>query len=109
MRRELHGFNALLRVSLALLVFVFGTESALHAGSQENQHAFDAAREPPPANAPDRYDTWSGALITTFFGDAYGVRLGASYQDVLQWLPRFRPYETITRTWSSTLFTPSPI
>jgi hypothetical protein len=48
---------------------------------------FDAAREPPPANAPDRYDMWSDALITTYFGDAYGIRLGASYRDVVQWLP----------------------
>jgi hypothetical protein len=54
---------------------------------------FDAPREPPTANDPDRYDTWSGALITTFFGDAYGIRLGASYRDVVQWLPRFRPFD----------------
>jgi hypothetical protein len=54
---------------------------------------FDATREPPRLDDPDRYDQWYGALITTYFGDAYGIRLGARYRDVLQWLPRLRPYE----------------
>ena len=54
---------------------------------------FDATREPPRPDDPNRYDTWSGALITTFFGDAYGIRLGARYRDVVKWLPRFRPYD----------------
>ena len=54
---------------------------------------FDAAREPPHLDDPDRYDLWYGALIRTFFGDSYGVRLGAHYHDVLQWLPRLRPYD----------------
>ncbi len=42
---------------------------------------------------PGRYDTWSGALITTYFGDAYGVRLGAPYRDVIKWLPSLRPFD----------------
>ncbi len=54
---------------------------------------FDAAREPPRPDDPKRYDTWCGALLTTFFGDAYGIRLGARYRDVVKWLPRFHPYE----------------
>jgi hypothetical protein len=53
---------------------------------------FDAPNEPPNLNDPERYDKWSGALIYTFFADAYGVALGARYQDVVQWLPRLRPY-----------------
>jgi hypothetical protein len=53
---------------------------------------FDATREPPPLDDPNRYDTWSGALITTYFGDAYGIRLGASHRDVVRWLPHLRPY-----------------
>jgi hypothetical protein len=54
---------------------------------------FDPAHVPPLLNNPDRYDQWYGALIVTFFGDAYGIRLGAHYRDVLQWLPRLRPYD----------------
>lgn len=53
---------------------------------------FDASREPPRLDDPERYDVWSGALIRTFFGDAYGIPLGAHYPDVLQWLPRLRSY-----------------
>ena len=54
---------------------------------------FDPAHGPPRLDNPDRYDQWYGALIVTFFGDAYGIRLGAHYRDVLQWLPRLRPYD----------------
>jgi hypothetical protein len=54
---------------------------------------FDPRHEPPPADDPGRYDTWSGALITTYFGDAYGVQLGAHYRDVIQWLPNLRPFD----------------
>jgi hypothetical protein len=80
---------------------------------------FDPASEPPPADVPEacefdgtenargaktcrrcgrplkmrtRYDVWYGALITTYTGEHYGVRLGASYEDVLKWLPGLRPY-----------------
>ncbi len=53
---------------------------------------FDAPNEPPDLNDPDRYTKWMDALITTFFGDAYGIKLGAHYRDVVKWLPRLRPY-----------------
>jgi hypothetical protein len=80
---------------------------------------FDPAIEPPPVDVPEdcvrcgshnrrgsrvcsrckarlkmrsRYDVWSGALIATWDGDHYGVKLGASYADVLKWLPDMRPY-----------------
>lgn len=52
---------------------------------------FDAPREG-PADNEDRYDIWSGALIVTYFGDAYGIRLGAHHRDVLKWMPCLRPY-----------------
>ena len=39
-----------------------------------------------------RYDVWSGALVTTYTGDGFGVPMGASYADVLRWLPAMRPY-----------------
>ena len=38
------------------------------------------------------YDVWSGALVTTYTGDGFGVPMGASYSDVLRWLPEMRPY-----------------
>ena len=53
---------------------------------------FDAPNEPPDLNDPDRYTKWMDALIRTFFGDAYGIKLGAHYRDVVKWLPRLRPY-----------------
>jgi len=61
--------------------------------SAQDYLGFDAPRASPRADDPDRYDTWSGALIETFFGDAYGVQLGASYRDVLKWRPRLLPYD----------------
>lgn len=54
---------------------------------------FDAAREPPRLDNPQRYDIWSGALIKSYVGDAYGITLGAHYRDVVKWLPRLRPYD----------------
>jgi hypothetical protein len=39
-----------------------------------------------------RYDVWYDALITTYSGDKYGVKLGSNYVDVLKWLPTLRPY-----------------
>lgn len=80
---------------------------------------FDPLREPPPADVPDTcsrcgsdnersrrrcatcggklemkssYDVLCDALITTYTGDRYGVRLGASYADVAALVPRLRPY-----------------
>src|SRR2546423_1177954 len=80
---------------------------------------FDPTSEPPPADVPEEcefdhasnprgakfcrlcqrslkmrtpQDVWYDALITTYTGDRYGVRLGADYGDVLKWLPTLRPY-----------------
>lgn len=80
---------------------------------------FDPKTEPPPSDVPDdcdycgasnprgatlcgnckrqlrmrtRYDVWYDALITTYSGEHYGVPLGASYEEVLRWLPTLRPY-----------------
>ena len=81
--------------------------------------SFDPLTEPPPTDVPEecehdgtqnprgtkycrlckrplemksRYDVWYDALITTYSGDHYGVKLGARYSDVLKWLPTMRPY-----------------
>src|SRR5262249_8605981 len=53
---------------------------------------FDAQHGPPPLDDPRRYDIFTDALIRSYFGDAYGIPLGASYRDVVRWLPRLRPY-----------------
>ena len=80
---------------------------------------FDPAKEPPPSDIPvdcyydsadnprgatvcrkcgrplrmrSKYDVWMDALIATYTGDRYGIHLGASYRDVLQWMPAMRPY-----------------
>jgi len=82
---------------------------------------FDPAREPPPSDIPDqcekckhwnargvtvcrycgaplemrnRYDVWTDALITTYSGEIYGVKLGAPYSDVIRWITNMRPYTT---------------
>lgn len=49
--------------------------------------------EPPRRDDPKRYDVFTDALIRSYFGDAYGIPLGAHYRDVVRWLPRLRPYE----------------
>ena len=86
---------------------------------------FDPAREPPPSDVPEQcptdsvwnargakvckkcgrtlkmrsnYDVWMDALITTYTGDRYGIRLGASYRDALKWMPAMRPYRDRSQT-----------
>lgn len=79
---------------------------------------FDPATEPPPSDVPEecdcgasnprgrimcqickkrlammtRYAVWRDALIRTYMGERYGVRLGAAYAEVIKWLPTMRPY-----------------
>lgn len=80
---------------------------------------FDPTREPPPENVPaecsrcgkrnargaticaacrsklrfqSAYEIWLDALIATYSGDIYGVKLGASYRDTIRWLPQMRDY-----------------
>ena len=81
-------------------------------------YRFDPAGEPPPADVPDvcdcgavnprgrrkcldcrrplvmlgRYGAWIDALIVSYLGERYGVTLGASFREVIKWLPLMRPY-----------------
>lgn len=81
-------------------------------------YSFDPATEPPPDDVPwecdcgsanprgrktcqsckkrlaimTRYAVWQDALIGTYTGDRYGVRLGVPYADAIKWLPSMRPY-----------------
>jgi hypothetical protein len=45
-----------------------------------------------PGPRMDPYDVLCDAVIATYTGDRYGVPLGGSLRDVLQWVPRLRPY-----------------
>jgi hypothetical protein len=87
--------------------------------SPERLYGFDPAAEPPPEDVPkrcrqcgtvsprgtgacprcgtklelwDRYELWCDAIIGSFMGDSYGVRLGASFADVARWSSRMSPY-----------------
>jgi hypothetical protein len=53
---------------------------------------FDPVHEAPPGGARSRYDIWCDALVLTYTGDGCGIPMGASYVDVLRWLPEMRPY-----------------
>ena len=80
---------------------------------------FDPKKEPPPDDVPaacpydhhedprgtkvcskcgrklpmrTRYDVWLDAIITAYSGDRYGIELGGTLHDVLQWMPKMRPY-----------------
>ncbi|MFL6284067.1 MAG: hypothetical protein ACJ74Q_13075 [Pyrinomonadaceae bacterium] len=79
---------------------------------------FDPNSEPPPGDVPKEcrcgywnergrktcvscrrrlsmmspYLVWYVALIRAYVADSYGVSLGATYADVLRWLPTLRPY-----------------
>ena len=76
---------------------------------------FDPRNEPPsavwecdpcpkPLTLVSRYEVFTDALIVTYFGDAYGIRLGASYRDVVRWLPRMRPYPTSSRDFEDAFY-----
>lgn len=79
---------------------------------------FDPGKEPPPDDLPyrcectfqnqrgrkackqcrrrlrirSRYKVWMEALANTYVGERSGVLFGASYADVLKWMPAMRPY-----------------
>lgn len=81
-------------------------------------YRFDPRVEPPPADVPDvcvcgalnprgrrkclvcrkslimlgRYGAWIDALIVSYLGERYGVKLGARFRDVIKWAPVMRPY-----------------
>lgn len=84
----------------------------------QDYFGFDPAIEPPPLDVPEecdcetmndrgrkrcvkcrrrltmttRYAVWQDALIGSYMGEQYGVRLGSSYAEVIKWLRSMRPY-----------------
>jgi hypothetical protein len=45
-----------------------------------------------PGPKMDPFDVVTDAVIATYTGERYGVLLGGTLADVLQWVPRLRPY-----------------
>lgn len=84
----------------------------------EEYLGFDAPNEPPPGDLPEEcecgasntrgrktcrhckkrltmmssYAVWLDALVRSYMGERYGVKLGARFADVIKWLPFMRPY-----------------
>ena len=95
--------------------------SAVERFSVEDLLGFDALRESPPNDLPypcdcglqnqrgrkfckqckkrleiqTRYRVWMEALADTYVSERCGQILGASYLDVLKWLPQMRPYPVL--------------
>jgi len=44
-------------------------------------------------SVPD-FDVWYDALITTYFGERFGVPLGAGFSALMRWLPQLHPYRS---------------
>ena len=92
----------------------------------QDYFAFDTVHEPPPEDVPDEcacgsdnkrgrktcyrckrrltmlssYAVWTDALIRSYTGDRYGIKLGASFADVMKWLPTMRPYPTYVEEYT---------
>jgi hypothetical protein len=91
--------------------------AAAHVGARDVLW-FDPVEGPPPVDMPadcacgeenargratcrgckrrlkrlSRYEVWLLALIRSYLGERYKVKLGARYADVIKWLPSMRPY-----------------
>jgi hypothetical protein len=100
--------------------FQVTTEVAADRFKAQDYLGFDAPYEPPPTDLPDDcacgannkrgrktchrckrrlimlspYAVWVDALIRSYMGKRYGIKLGASFADVIKWLPAMRPYPT---------------
>ena len=110
------------RLGLRDAAFRRGVRRAAARTSAADLLWFDPAAEPPPADLPadcacgeanprgrktcrgcrrrlkrvSRYEVWLLALIRSYLGERYGVRLGARYADALRWLPVMRPYPPLS-------------
>ena len=62
-------------------------------GAGNPRGSFSCADCRGPLTMMSRYEVWLVALIRTYFGERFGVTLGARYAEALQWLPSMRPYK----------------
>jgi hypothetical protein len=81
-----------------------GLRRAARKFTMKDYLGFDAVHGPLPSKQDLRVRLWHDALLTTRFGDAYGITLGTHYQDVAKWLPCMRPYATSDETLEFDLF-----
>jgi hypothetical protein len=111
------------RLGLRDAAFRREVRSAAARVSAEDLLWFDPAAGPPPRDLPadcacgevnergrkrcrgcrkrlkwlSRYEVWLLALIRTYLGERYGVKLRAGYADAIRWLPAMRPYPPLSR------------
>jgi hypothetical protein len=112
------GSDAAERLGVGDEAFKSDLLSAAQRFSAVDYLGFDAVHEPPPSDIPDdckcgaenkrgrktccrckrqlpvfsTYAIWVDALIRSYTGERYGIKLGASFADVIKWLPTMRPY-----------------
>jgi hypothetical protein len=104
-------------------------EAAAQRVSSVDFLKFDATREPPPSDVPkpcpkcgyqnergatrcrkcntplefwNPFDIWLDALVISYTGESYGVKLGATYPEVLQWISAMRPYPSAASSGEDT-------
>jgi hypothetical protein len=120
----IYGSDAADRLGVRDAAFKKRLRRAVRKFPAEAYFWFDPTQEPPPRDVPDqcrcgywnergrkicrscrrrvrmmnRYKVWYIALIRAYMAACYGVNLGASYRDVLSWLPRMRPYRASRKT-----------
>jgi hypothetical protein len=94
------------------------TLTGARAFQASDYYSFEPSNEPPATDVPEdcscgvsnrrgcrvcrrcrrrlpmmsQYEVWLDALIRSYLGERYRVKLGAKYADVLKWLPLMRPY-----------------
>lgn len=109
---------ALSRLGLRDVAFNEQIRTAIKRFSVQDLLGFDPVSEPPANDLPhacecglknqrgrtfckqcrrrlqiqSRYRVWMRALAGTYVSERCGILLGASYLDVLKWLPKMRPY-----------------
>jgi hypothetical protein len=114
------GSDAADRLGVGDTAFKEKIRAAAGRFNAQDYLGFDTAHEPPPGDVPDdcacgaynergrkscrrckrrlimlsAYAVWVDALTRSYIGERYGIRLGASFADVIKWLPTMRPYPT---------------
>lgn len=112
---------ALSRLGLRDAVLNAQIRTAAERFSAQDLLGFNPTSEPPPNDLPypcdcglknqrgrtfckqcrrrleiqSRYRVWMGALASTYVSGRCGILFGASYPDVLKWLPAMRPYPVV--------------
>jgi hypothetical protein len=114
------GSDAADRLGVVDSAFKEKIRGAANRFNAQDYLGFDTAHEPPPGDVPDdcvcgaynergrkicrgckkrlmmlsSYAVLVDALTRSYTGERYGVRLGASFSDVIRWVPMMRPYPT---------------